>query len=265
MDYVFDAARARDGLVEGVRRLAAQQGFTRVVVGISGGKDSTVSAAICARALGRENVYGVMLPDGGQLDIADSIRVCEALGINRRTVNIGAIHEALRSLTDQRGAGAAPGEFDIPRSRESDINVGPRLRMTVLRYIAQSLGARLVGTGNLSESTVGYCTKDGDTSCDFALLGALTSVEVVGVGLTMPEIPAELVEKTPTDGLSGKSDEERLGLTYADIHRYIRLGPCGDADTDARIRQKQRANAHKRRMPVIIDPFESEGGGRHEA
>ena len=258
-DYRFDAERARDGLVQAIRTLARSQGFERVVLGISGGKDSTVCAALCARALGRENVYGVMLPDGEQRDIADSMRVCEALGIRRRTVNIGEIHRALKTATDQNGTAAAEGEFDIPFSREGDINVGPRLRMTVLRYIGQSLGARLVGTGNLSEATVGYCTKDGDTSCDFALLGALTSVEVVEVGRTMPELPRELVEKTPTDGLSGKSDEERLGIRYADIHRYIRLGSCGDAETDGKIRAKERANLHKRRMPVVLDPFGEAG------
>ena len=256
--YQFDAVRARDGLVAAIRALAKAQGFEKVVLGISGGKDSTVCAALCARALGAENVYGVMLPDGEQKDISDSRRVCEALGIRRRTINIGPMHEALRAATDQVKATAGPGEFDIPYSRESDINVGPRLRMTTLRYIGQSLGARLVGTGNLSEATVGYCTKDGDTSCDFSLLGAVTSVEVVQIGLTMPELPRDLVEKTPTDGLSGKSDEERLGLTYADIHRYIRLGSCGDADTDERIRAKERANLHKRRMPVILDPFPEE-------
>ena len=255
MSYSFDPERARDGLVAGVRELARRQGFTRVVIGISGGKDSTVSAAICARALGRENVYGVMLPDGAQRDIADSHRLCEALGIQRRVVNIGAIHAALREATDQLGPVAPAGEFAVPASREGDINVGPRLRMTALRYIAQSLGARLVGTGNLSEATVGYCTKDGDTSCDFALLGALTSVEVVAVGLTLPELPRDLVEKTPTDGLSGLSDEERLGLSYADIHAWIRQGTCGNPDTDARIRQKEQANLHKRRLPVVIDPF----------
>ncbi len=255
MDYRFDAARARDGLVAALRRLAREQGFTRVVVGISGGKDSTVTAAICARALGAENVYGVMLPDGEQADIGDSRRVCAALGINSRTVNIGRAHAALRAATDQLGPAAGAGEFAIPYSRESDINVGPRLRMTALRYIAQSLGARLAGTGNLSEATVGYCTKDGDTSCDFAMLGALTSVEVVEVGLTLPELPRELVEKTPTDGLSGVSDEEKLGIRYADIHRYIRFGSCGDAETDAKIAKKERANAHKRRMPAILDPF----------
>ena len=185
MIYPFDPEKARDGLIAELRSLAAKQGFSKVVVGISGGTDSTVTAAISARALGPENVYGVMLPDGEQKDIADSRRVCEALGIQTRTVNIGAIHTALREATDQAGPAAPDAGFAIPQSRESDINVGPRLRMTTLRYIGQALGARLAGTGNLSEITVGYCTKDGDTSCDFSVLGKLTSVEVVEVGLTM--------------------------------------------------------------------------------
>ena len=135
------------------------------------------------------------------------------------------------------------------------MNVGPRLRMTTLRYIAQALGARLAGTSNLSESTVGYCTKDGDTSSDFALLAALTSVEVVEVGLTMEELPRDLVVKTPTDGLSGKSDEERLGVTYRDIHAYIRLGGSGDEAVDARIARMERMNMHKRSRPVVLAPF----------
>ena len=256
--YHFDAEAARDNLVGEIRRTAREQGFDRVVLGISGGKDSTVTAALCARALGRENVYGIMLPDGVQKDISDSRRVCEALGIRRRVVNIGKMHEALREATDQNGPYAGEDGFSVPFSRLSDINVGPRLRMTVLRYIAQAIGGRLAGTGNLSEITVGYCTKDGDTSCDFGVLGALTSVEVVAVGLTMPELPRDLVEKTPADGLSGRSDEENLGVSYRDIHRYIRLGTCGDAAVDEKIRQKEAANMHKRRMPVILDPFGKE-------
>ena len=255
MGQIFQPEKARDSLVNELRKLAEARGFSNVVVGISGGKDSTVTAAICARALGADHVYGVMMPDGEQKDIADSIRVCEALGIHRRTVNIGKMHTALKEATDQISPSAAEGEFVIPHNRESDINVGPRLRMTTLRYIAQALGAWLAGTGNLSEATVGYCTKDGDTSCDFAMLGALTTVEVVEVGLTMPEIPEDLVTKTPTDGLSGYSDEERLGVSYADIHRYIREGSCGDPETDEIIRKKERANLHKRRMPLILDPF----------
>ena len=257
--YEFDAARVRDRLVEQIRETAERQGFSRVVIGISGGKDSTVTAALCARALGKENVYGVMLPDGVQKDIRDSRAVCEALGIRYRTANIGAMHDALRAITGQGGEAGEEGAFEAPVSRQADINVGPRLRMTVLRYFAQALNARLAGTGNLSEITVGYCTKDGDTSCDFSVLGKLTSMEVVEVGLTMEELPAGLVRKTPSDGLSGLSDEDNLGLRYADIHRYIRQGTSGNPETDEKIRRKEAANMHKRRMPLTLDPFVGTG------
>ena len=252
-EYRFDAVAARDGLIRALREHAAEQGFSRVVLGVSGGKDSAVAAALCARALGPEQVYGLLLPDGEQKDIADSRRVCRALGIRCRTVNIGGMHRALLGQLEPEKEPEA-GEFAVPFSRESDINVGPRLRMTALRYAAQALGARLVGTGNLSESTVGYCTKDGDTSCDFSLLGALTSVEVVAVGLTMEELPRELVEKTPSDGLSGMSDEEKLGLSYRSIHDYIRLGSSGDTAADEKIRRREAANAHKRRTPPVLRP-----------
>lgn len=256
--YTFDAEKIRDNLVALIQETAKKQGFSRVVIGISGGKDSTVAAALCARALGKENVYGVMLPDGEQKDISDSRRVCEALGIQQRTVNIGPMHEALRSATDQYGFTAGEGEFSVAYHRESDVNVGPRLRMTTLRYIAQALNARLVGTGNFSEITVGYCTKDGDTSSDFSLLGALTSVEVVQVGLSMEELPRELVVKTPSDGISGKSDEERLGVTYQQIHDLLRFGTSGSQEVDDKIRRLERAGMHKRSRPMVLDPFEKE-------
>ena len=252
-EYSFNAEAARDNLVKGLKELAEQQHFSKVVIGISGGKDSSVCAALCARAFGKENVYGVMMPDGEQKDIHDSIDVCQSLGINCKTVNIGKMHEALHEALHFDDA--AEGEFQVSFDKESNINVGPRLRMTTLRYIAQFLGARLVGTGNLSESTVGYCTKDGDTSCDFALLLGLTSVEVVEVGLTLPELPRHLVVKTPTDGLSGLSDEEKMGLSYQDIHAYIRFGSCGNAETDAKIRAREAGSAHKRNKPPVIDPF----------
>ena len=256
-ERIFDAALARDNLVKRIREYTENAGIRRVVLGISGGKDSTVAAALCARALGKGNVFGIMLPDGEQKDISDSIRVCEALGINARTVNIGQIHTALHAAA-MAGCGEdiLPGGEPRLAERESNINVPPRIRMTVLRYVAQSIGAFLCGTGNLSESTVGYCTKDGDTSCDFNPLGRLTSVEVVEMGLTMAEIPPELVRKTPTDGLSGKSDEERLGVTYRQIHDYIRKGTSGDAAADAIIARKERGSAHKRRMPTILEPFD---------
>ncbi len=257
-EYKFNAEAARDRLVAELCKIAKEQGFSKVILGISGGKDSTVAAALCVRALGKENVYGVMLPDGEQSDIADSIRVCDTLGINKRIINIGQMHAALRNATDMIECTAKEGEFAVEYDRESDINVGPRLRMITLRYIGQAIGARLVGTGNLSEITVGYCTKDGDTSSDFSMLGSLTSVEVVEVGLTMEELPRDLVVKTPSDGLSGKSDEERLGILYSDIHKYIRYGTSGDAEIDEKIRKKERANMHKRFRPPVLCAFDEE-------
>ena len=246
-EYQFDPVAKRDQLIDNLKKYAKSSGFDKVIIGISGGKDSTVSAALCARAFGPDHVYGVMLPDGKQIDIADSKLVCESLGINTKEVNIGEIHQSLLRAVHEESAG-----FDSPADRESDINVGPRLRMTVLRYIGQALGARLVGTGNLSEATVGYCTKDGDTSCDFSLMGSMTSVEVVQVGLTMDEIPRHLVEKPPTDGLSGKTDEERLGVTYQQIHDFIRLGTSGDEAVDALIAKKKENSRHKREPAVVI-------------
>ena len=254
-EYRFDPEKARDNLTEEIRRISREQGFTKVILGISGGKDSTITAALCVRALGKENVFGVMIPDGEQKDISDSRRVCAALGIPHRTVNIGPMHEALLAEMEEQ---ADPEGFPVAFHWQSNTNVGPRLRMTVLRYIGQAIGARLAGTGNLSECVVGYCTKDGDTSCDFSVLGGLTSIEVVQMGLTMPELPRDLVEKTPADGLSGMSDEENLGVTYRDIHLYIRQGTCGNAETDGKIRRKEAANMHKRRVPMALDPLAEE-------
>ena len=251
MMYDFDPAEARDVLVSGIQRIARQGSFSKAVVGISGGKDSAVTAALCARALGKENVYGVLLPDGNQGDIKDSYAVCQALGIPHITVNIGKIHASLCGALHHANQFAAH-DMDVPASQEANINVAPRLRMTVLRYITQALGARLAGTGNLSEMTVGYCTKDGDTSCDFSVLGDLTSVEVVQVGLTMPEIPRGLVLKTPSDGLSGVSDEEKLGVSYEDIHKYIRGLEGVPQEAAEKIQEKQKKNAHKRQLPPLL-------------
>ena len=255
-EYTFDAAAARDRLVGKIREFVRGKGLSRVVLGISGGKDSTVAAALCARALGPENVYGVMLPDGRQKDIADSKRVCASLGIHCRVINIGEMHRALHAAIDLNDNPDNDSHFfPVEYVKESDVNVGPRLRMTTLRYIAQAIGAFLCGTGNLSEATVGYCTKDGDTSCDFNPLGTLTSVEVVEMGLTMPELPRELVQKTPDDGLSGVPDEVKLGLTYRQIHDYLRHGGCGDPEVDAKIAKRESGNMHKRRMPTILDAW----------
>lgn len=258
-EYTFNPVSKRDNLIKNLSDYAKSSGFKDVILGISGGKDSTVAAAICARALGAEHVYGVLIPDDKQSDINDSIRVCNALKINHLTVNIGYTHKELIDaiLNNENQNSDYQSKFDkdcfeVEYDKESDINVAPRLRMTVLRYIGQMLGARLVGTGNLSESIVGYCTKDGDTSCDFSLLGSFTSIEVVQIGLTMEEIPKDLVEKTPSDGLSGQPDEERIGVTYQQIHDFIRLGTSGDKEVDKIIEHKKNLTRHKREMPIVL-------------
>ena len=253
-EYRFDPVQARDRLVRKIRDFVTGAGLSRVALGISGGKDSSVASALCARALGAENVYGIMMPDGVQKDISDSMRVCASVGIQRRIVNINEMHTALLKAVEA-GSNGEIQDFPVPASDESNVNVGPRLRMTTLRYVAQAMGALVCGTGNLSEATVGYCTKDGDTSCDFNPLGSLTSVEVVQVGLTMDELPRELVQKTPDDGLSGVPDEVKLGLTYRQIHDWLRLGTCGDPETDEKIARREKANLHKRRMPAILDAW----------
>ncbi len=243
-NYTFNPVETREALIEALRQIRQKQGFDKAVLGVSGGKDSTVAAALLCRAYGPENVYGIMLPDGVQKDISDSQQVFEALGMEKHTVNFQEVHRSMMTAIDE-GTGLA-------YHREADINVSPRIRMTILRYVAQSLNGRLVGTGNLSERYVGYCTKDGDTSCDFGLLGSLTTVEVVQVGLSMEELPKSLVVKAPSDGLSGHTDEERLGVTYQQIHDVIRHGGSGDAGADARIARLHATSAHKRQMPPIL-------------
>lgn len=253
-DYRFDPEQARERLVRKIREFVEAAGMGRVVLGISGGKDSTVAAALCARALGPGSVYGIMMPDGIQKDISDSMKVCRAVGINHRIVNISEMHTALLKAVEAGSNGEIP-DFPVAFSEESNVNVPPRLRMTTLRYVAQALGAFLCGTGNLSEATVGYCTKDGDTSCDFNPLGTLTSIEVVQMGLTMPELPRELVQKTPDDGLSGVPDEVKMGIKYQQIHDFIRFGSCGDPTMDEKIAKREKANMHKRRMPTLLDAW----------
>ncbi len=183
------------------------------VIGISGGKDSTVAAALLVEALGKDRVFGVLMPNGTQCDIEDSIRVCELLGIKNTTVNIQNMYDAFHSTLKESG---------VDRSEQQDINLAPRIRMTTLYAVAQSLDAPafVVNTCNFSEDYVGYSTKYGDAAGDIAVLQDLLVSDIRAIGDELG-LPYELVHKTPSDGLCGLTDEDNLGFTYDELDRYL--------------------------------------------
>lgn len=229
--------KTKDEIVQWIRNYFRDNGPGRsAVIGISGGKDSTIAAALCVEALGKESVVGVLMPNGIQSDIQDSYKVVESLGINYHVVNIG---DTVFALTDQL-------ESIIHVSEQTRVNMPARIRMTTLYAIAQSLpnGGRVVNTCNRSEDFVGYSTKFGDSAGDFSPLANLMVHEVIQIGHELP-IPVELVDKTPSDGLCGKTDEDNLGFTYAQLDDYIAHGTCGIMSIDNKIEVLHKQNLHK--------------------
>lgn len=189
---------------------------TKVVIGISGGKDSSVVAAICAKAIGPENVIGVMMPNGEQKDIADSQSLIAHLGIKSTTVNIG---NAFNDLCNAINLG-------VELSYDTLTNLPARLRMSTLYAVAQTVGGFVANTCNLSEDTVGYATLYGDNAGSFAAISKLTTEEVMEIGDDLG-LPFELVHKVPIDGLQPKTDEDKLGFTYHEVNELIRKGIKG--------------------------------------
>ena len=243
---MFDAVKVKDACVRWIRDWFEENGpGCNAVLGISGGKDSSVCAALCAEALGKDRVIGVTMPNGVQPDIDDSFRLIDHLGIKRYNVNIGAAFDALLSEVEDKLGHEA--------SRQTRINMAPRLRMTALYAISQSNNGRVVNTCNLSEDWVGYSTRYGDAAGDFSPLGGLTVQEVVAIGKIMG-LPLDLVEKVPSDGLTGLTDEDNLGFTYAVLDQYIRTGVCEDPDTKARIDHKHVTNLFKLKPIPHFDP-----------
>lgn len=233
---MFDAEKKLDELIIEIREWFQKNGpQATAVLGISGGKDSTVAAAVLARALGKDRVLGVMMPCYVQDDIDDSRKIVEALGIRTLEVNIGRAYGAMLIHTN------------IITSADAEVNLQPRLRMAALYLVAQSLpeGGRVINTCNRSEDYVGYATKYGDCAGDMSVLGNLLVSEILAIGDIMPEIPAELVHKAPSDGLWGDTDEDRFGFTYAQLEDYIMEGTSGNAEVDAKIEKMHRTSRHK--------------------
>ncbi len=231
----FDAKQQLPGLIAWMQQQMKNCGGRTAVIGISGGKDSSVVAALSVAAYGKENVLGVLMPNGEQSDIDYSHGLVEHLGIRNVVFNIKASNDGVLSEMERLG-------FDI--SRQTRVNLPSRIRMATLYAIAQSVdGGIVINTSNLSEDWVGYCTIYGDSAGAFSPLGMYTTEEVVALGRELG-LPEHFVVKPPSDGLTGLTDEDNLGFTYHAVNEYVRKGVC-DEETKAKIDRLHRISRFK--------------------
>ena len=241
---MFDAKRITKECVAWIRDFFEKNGKDcNAVVGISGGKDSSVVAALCVEALGKERVVGVLMPCGEQHDIDCAYQLVDHLGIRRYEVNIKGAVEGIKAAFPK----------DLPMTEQSRNNLSPRIRMSVLYAVSQSVNGRVANTCNLSEDWVGYSTRYGDSAGDFSPLSRLTVQEVKAIGRVLG-LPQNLVDKTPIDGLCGKTDEDNLGFTYAELDRYIRTGEIEDKEKKAIIDRKHVMNQFKLELMPCFEP-----------
>lgn len=233
--YKFDAKDATEKCVEWIRNWFEQNGKgCNAVLGISGGKDSSITAALCVKALGKERVIGVMMPQGEQFDIDYSKDLCEFLGIKNYTVNI-------KDAVD--GVYKAIGEsFEV--TQQTRFNLPARIRMAAVYAVSQSNNGRVANTCNYSEDYVGYATRYGDGAGDFSPISCFTVTEAKAMGRYIG-LPEKFIEKPPIDGLCGKTDEDNLGFTYATLDKYIREGVEPDPDTKAKIDRMREISKFK--------------------
>lgn len=241
---MFNAEKVKNECVEWIRDFFEKNGKgCKAVVGISGGKDSSVAAALCTEALGKDRVIGVLMPQGQQHDIDKAYQLVNHLGIKHYEVNIKeAVEGILKNF---------PSELEA--TPQTIQNIPPRIRMSTLYAVSQSVNGRVCNTCNLSEDWVGYSTRYGDSVGDFSPMSNLTVTEVKQIGHLLG-LPADLVEKTPIDGLCGKTDEENLGFTYAELDVYIRTGKIEDKEKKELIDKRHKANLFKLELMPIFKP-----------
>lgn len=243
----FNAMKAKNDCVAWIRDWFDNNGpGCNAVIGISGGKDSSVVAALCVEALGKDRVIGVLMPQGVQSDIQASYDLVNHLGIKYMEINISeAVQAVLKGVRNY-----------IITSSQTRINLPPRIRMSTLYAVSQSLNGRVVGTDNASEAYIGYSTRWGDNVADLMPILHFTSEEVVAIGDACG-LPYELTHKTPSDGLCGKTDEDNFGFTYAALNKYIRTGVCEDEEVRAKISAMHKKNLFKL-MPIPTFEYEVE-------
>lgn len=239
---MFDALKTKNECVEWIRKFFEENGSgCNAVLGISGGKDSSVVAALCVEALGRDRVIGVLMPCGEQADIDMAYMLVEHLGIRHYVVNIKDAIDGLK------------GAIPIELTEQAKNNLPPRIRMSAVYAVSQCCNGRVANTCNLSEDYVGYSTRYGDAAGDFSPLSHLTVREVKEIGRVLG-LPDVLVDKVPIDGLCGKTDEDNLGFTYAELDRYIREGVIDDPVKKERIDRLHRINRFKLELMPSFDP-----------
>ncbi|EUC51970.1 NAD(+) synthase [Mogibacterium timidum] len=243
----FDASKAVEATVKWIQDWFAENGpDCNAIIGISGGKDSSITAALLVEALGKDRVIGIMMPNGEQSDMDMALLLVNHLGINHYVINIAAAYNgAVKDIE------CVIGEL----SNDSLINLAPRLRMATLYAVGQSRNGRVANTCNLSEDWVGYSTRYGDAAGDFSPISSFTTAEIRAMGRVLG-VPDILIEKVPSDGLSGMSDEDKLGFTYEVLDRYIRTGEIEDATAKERIDTLHERNLFKLRY---MDSFKYEG------
>ncbi len=243
---MFDAVKIKNECVAWIKEFFENNGKgCNAVLGISGGKDSSVAAALCVEALGADRVIGVLMPQGEQHDIDMAYKLVNHLGIKHYEINIKNAVEGVLS--------AMPADLEI--SVQSRVNLPPRLRMSIVYAVGQSLNGRVVNTCNLSEDWVGYSTRYGDAAGDFSPMANLTVTEVKEIGRVLG-LPDDLVDKVPIDGLCGKTDEENLGFTYAELDVYIRTGEIDDPEKKALIDRRHKLNLFKLQLMPAFKPSE---------
>lgn len=246
LKYEFDAAKTKDEIVEWIRNYFRKNGpDCNAVIGISGGKDSSIVAALCCEALGNGRVIGVLMPQGAQSDIDVARELVAHLGIKFFEINIAETVNAL--LANGRTAGLCD-------SKQARVNLPARIRMATLFMVSQSMNGRVANTGNASEAHIGFSTLFGDGAGQFSPLGKLTVTEVKAIGRELG-LPEKFIEKAPEDGLTGKTDEDNFGFTYDFLDKYIRTGEFGgDTATAAKIDRMHEANLFKDLPMPTYDP-----------
>ncbi|MCF0105509.1 MAG: NAD(+) synthase [Holdemanella sp.] len=251
-EYTFDVERTKKEVIAWIQDFFEKNGpGCNAIIGISGGKDSSVVAGLCVEALGKDRVIGVLMPCGVQKDISASRKLVEHLGIRNVEVNVEAAVVGLtQAIENGKCENMDPVEFTV----QTKTNLPPRIRMATLYAVGQSMNGRVANTCNLSEDWVGYSTRYGDAAGDFSPLAKLTVTEVKAIGHSLG-LPYDLVEKVPIDGLySGKTDEDNLGFTYAMLDTYIRTGVIDDKEKKAKIDRMHKMNLFKLEMYPMFDP-----------